>query len=538
MSPVEPGRAEIRRDLLLLVAAAAVLFLPALGARDLWSPNEPIYGKAVAEMAERGDWLIPTVNGNTFAEKPILWFWLARLSGVALGGVTELSLRLPSAAAAISGVCLVYLLVVAYAGRWRARIAAALYMTTFGIFWNARAIQMDLLVSVTTLAVVSAVTGVWDRKTPALRGWVLAGTTAGIGFLAKGPVAWICPAVVLVAYLALTRRTRLLLVPAMLAGAVVCLAIVAPWVALVVQRGSAEVLREMFFRQNVTRFLDPWDHAAPWWYYLQYVWIDFAPWAWLLPVAAALPERDADERRLDLLAWCWLAAVVCFFSLSASKRSPYILPAAPAVVILASGVVTRFLDRRLPSARRRAVSVLLAAVGALAIAGGIALQFRVAPAFPDLVVEARALALLLVAGGIAILVPYALRRVVPASAAAFLALVTCIYLLCAVVVLPAVNPRKSARGFCENLRALTTADAPLASFRFWELRASYGFYLGRTIPNLMTAEALKEYWSGAREAFLIVEQPRLPEARTVIGAREPLLRAEIGGKTAYLFSNR
>ena len=60
MSGLPPGPAEQRRDLLWLAAAATLLFGVALGARDLWNPNEPIYGLAVREMAERGDWLLPT----------------------------------------------------------------------------------------------------------------------------------------------------------------------------------------------------------------------------------------------------------------------------------------------------------------------------------------------------------------------------------------------------------------------------------------------------------------------------------------------
>ena len=65
----------VRRDLIGLGLVAALLFIPWLGARDLWNPNEPLYGQAVAEMAASGEWLVPTVNGAPFDEKPILYFW-------------------------------------------------------------------------------------------------------------------------------------------------------------------------------------------------------------------------------------------------------------------------------------------------------------------------------------------------------------------------------------------------------------------------------------------------------------------------------
>ena len=62
-----------RRELLLLAVGSVVLFGLRIGARDLWNPNEPIYGEAVREMAQRGEWLLPYVNGVVFAEKPILF---------------------------------------------------------------------------------------------------------------------------------------------------------------------------------------------------------------------------------------------------------------------------------------------------------------------------------------------------------------------------------------------------------------------------------------------------------------------------------
>jgi len=62
------------RDLLLLAASTALLFLTALGARDLWNPNEPTYGRVVVEMAESGDRLVPTLSGTTFSEKPVLYY--------------------------------------------------------------------------------------------------------------------------------------------------------------------------------------------------------------------------------------------------------------------------------------------------------------------------------------------------------------------------------------------------------------------------------------------------------------------------------
>ena len=98
----------MKRDLLILAVVATVLFATLAGARDLWNPNEPIYGQAVVEMTAADEWLVPTVNGEPFGEKPILYFWLARI-GVATIGPGETAMRSPSAPAGVGGVLLWYL---------------------------------------------------------------------------------------------------------------------------------------------------------------------------------------------------------------------------------------------------------------------------------------------------------------------------------------------------------------------------------------------------------------------------------------------
>jgi len=533
------ARAETHRDLLVVAIVVFVFFSLALGARDLWNPNEPIYGLAVTEMAERGDWLVPTVNGLVFAEKPILYFWMALISTKTLGGVNELTLRLPSVLAGTLAAVLLYLLVVPYAGRRRARLAVALFVTIFSVFMASRTIQMDILVTTTSLGVALAVTRVLDHGLSPYRGWALAGLAAGFGFLAKGPVGWICPGIPLLLYIVFTRRVRALWTPAVAVGAAVCVVVAAPWFLLLFARGETEFIVEVLFRQNFTRFVEAWDHQAPWWYYLQYFWIDMAPWSWFVPLAIALPDRDEDEKRLDLLAWLVIVGIIAFFSLSDSKRSAYILPIAPAVAVLASGVAERLLDGRLSRARTRACITMLAAFAVLLLAGGIFLEARVVPDQPDLASEARALAVLLIVGGLVVLGGlFARARSRLSMPSAFFSLVLVLYLLIGVVILPAVDIHKSAKPFTQRVGAVVPADDRIASFKLWRWRSEYRFYLGRPVTNIRTPEALEKYWDRPERVFLIVEGDKIDWARRVVGDAPALLHDRVGSREVYLLSNR
>jgi len=522
-----------------LAAGAALLFLILLGARDLWNPNEPLYGRAVVEMAARGDWVVPTVNGEVFDEKPILYFWLALAASHLLGGVNELTLRIPSALAGLIGVGLVYLLVHPYAGRLRARLAASLFATIYTIFWSARAVQMDLLVAVCTLGAVLAVTRAVDHGAPARVGWSLAGLAAGLGFLAKGPVGLICPGLVVLSYLAATRRLDELKIRNLALGGLVCSAVALPWFLVLAARGEWSFLHEVLVRQNATRFVAPWDHAEPWWYFLKYFWIDMAPWSLLVPLALALPRRDHAERRLDSLAWVWIASIVLFFSLSASKRSPYILPIAPAVAALAAAPVERLVLGTLDLWRRRAVVFLLAAIGLTFVAGGVYLKLEVIGDHPDVGAAGPAVGMLLVGGGAAVLTCLVVRRRWPMAApAALFAAIVSLYLVAAVWVLPATNAYKSARPFCQKLNAIVADDLPLRSYRFWKWRASYVYYADRPIERIVTSRELERYWGQDRQVYLLVERGMIEEVRSVVGEVEPVIADEIGSNAVYLFTNR
>jgi 4-amino-4-deoxy-L-arabinose transferase-like glycosyltransferase len=533
------SRAVAGRDLLLILAGCSLLFVSFLGARDLWNPNEPIYGQAVREMAAADAWLLPTVNGEPFAEKTILYFWLARGSAIASGrGVDELSLRLPSALSGVLAVAAVYLLVTGSAGRRRALLASGVLATTYIVWWGARSVQMDLLLTALNLAAVLAAYRTLQGKLAPWVGWPLTGLVIGLAVLAKGPVAVFVFAVPLVIYAQRSGRIRQLGHPAVLGAGGAALLVAAPWFLALWLAGGGGHLYEMLFRQNVTRSLVPWDHAAPWWYYLREFWIDMAPWSLFIPLAARLPQRDSGERELDRLAWIWILVVVALFSLAASKRSPYILPVAPAVAILVSGVLDRWLRARLERWRDLALVAIALVVGLVLAVGGVMI-WRAVPSYPLLGNVGLATALLLMGGGSLLLVGLPvyirLRATLPI---ALLVILGSVYLSVGGWALPRIDVYKSPRPFCEQVQEWVAPEDPLRTYRTWRWRAGYTYYLDRPLPRVDSPRELREYWRSAGRVFLIVERGMLEELRQTLGDTEPLVVRDIGSNRAYLFSNQ
>jgi 4-amino-4-deoxy-L-arabinose transferase-like glycosyltransferase len=387
--------------------------------------------------------------------------------------------------------------------------------------------------------VVIAVSRVIDHGKAPLPGYLLAGAVAGLGFAAKGPVAWICPGLTLVLYLAVTRRLGELLRWQVAAGLAACLALASPWYLLLLGAGRGDMIAEVLFRQNVQRFVNPWDHRAPWWYYLLSFWTDLAPWAFFVPLAVKLPGRDPGSRRLALLSWLWIGGVLAFFSLSRSKRGPYILPIAPAVAVLAAEVALLFMAQRLDSFRRTCFLGIAAGLGGVLAIGGAVILVAARVRLDERTGTAVAIFGLTaaVAGGLAGF--DLLRRRTRVAAPLSLAVATfAIYLAAGGVTMPALDAFKSARPFCAELDRLARPDDEVASFAFWKWRAEYRYYLGRPITNLAGIDPLREAWNGPKRVVLLVEAARLGDAREVLGSATPALSGHVGDGSVYVFTNR
>jgi 4-amino-4-deoxy-L-arabinose transferase-like glycosyltransferase len=278
-----------------------------------------------------------------------------------------------------------------------------------------------------------------------------------------------------------------------LLAALAALLVASPWYVALAWRGDTELLYELIVRQNFSRFVDPWDHQAPFWYYLVYFWTDMAPWSFFVPLAWKLRDREPDERRLDRLAWCWILTVLVFFSLSASKRSAYLLPLAPAVALLASGLGHQLLEGRLSVSRRRAVWAVFGFLGAVLLASAAVLQLTIGD-YPAVRRPATAAALLLLAGGVAVFTGLFSRRARHVVPAAFASLVLSLYLLSGCWLLPAVDAYKSARPFARDVLEQASEEQPVRIYGDWKWRASYSYYTGRRLERLEGAEELRRFW--------------------------------------------
>ena len=290
-------------------------------------------------MLERGDWLTPYYNYEYRWQKPVLYYWLTAITYMIVG-IGEWSARFWSA---LAGVALAF--VTWEAGVRHVRrddvgwLAGAMVATTFGYFAIGRMSLPDLpLAFFITLAIAAAFEG----------RWMLVGVATGLGFLMKGPLALLLPALVFLPVWWRERHTRRVRAADFAALAFMFAAVGLPWyVAMVAEHGTA-YLDSFFIGDNFERFAtDRFNEPRSPFFYVPVLLGGMLPWTAYLVVSAWRPLRALLARRLRLSdeEWrliVWAAVPLVFFSASIGKQPRYILPVLPPLAILGARAI---LDR-------------------------------------------------------------------------------------------------------------------------------------------------------------------------------------------------
>lgn len=370
------------RQLGVVVLLAAILLVPWLGSRDLWSPDEPRYAAAARSITHDGLWLSPEVHGEPYADKPPAYFWWVALLSRPFGDVGPWTARLPSVLFALATLAMVFDL-----GRRIARpsvgvAAACVLLTTWLFAWLARRVNLDVAMTACATATVWAAVraGLAERGGRRAAWGALAGVAAVLGLATKGPVAWLVPGCALLGALSHPRSRRFLagLATALPAFAATTAASLAGWLGpAIALEGYAPLT---IVREHVlARALHGMHHVQPPWYYLEVGPALFLPWTFLaVPALASIARRALPTRRtlagaradaIDATLAAATLAPLLLLTLSVEKSGQYLLPVAPAIALAIARWIAGDPGTEDSRSRRAALGVTGVAVGALAIAG-------------------------------------------------------------------------------------------------------------------------------------------------------------------------
>ena len=305
-------------DWLLLAGFCGFLFFFGLAFFGLIGADEPRYAQVAREMLARHDWITPTLGGRPWLEKPPLYYWQAMLA-YGIFGVSDWAARLPSAVDATLMVVATYLFLQRFRPGFQLD-GALMTASAAGIIGFARAASTDMPLAATFTVALLAWFAWYEsesRRFLALFYFFLA-----LGMLAKGPVAPLLAAVIIVIFAAAMSDYRLLATTLWVPGILLFCAVVLPW-HIAVQIKNPEFFRVFILQHNLARFgTNLYHHPEPFWYYVPVTLLGLIPWTVFVVASlaeavrvwwTARPEDSDSERALDVFLMIWVAVPVAFF---------------------------------------------------------------------------------------------------------------------------------------------------------------------------------------------------------------------------------
>ncbi len=324
------------KNSILLFLFCLALYGIFLGLVPLLDPDEPVYGETAKEMIASGDWISPRIYGDFWYDKPPLFYWLEAIS-FSLFGVSTWAARLPSVLFAALTPVYLYRSMGKLLGEKAALYGAFICATSLEIIVLARSAVTDtVLVFALTVTLISFL-----RKD-----YLIAYSFCGLALLAKGPIGFGFPALIVGLWMILSKRFtwRNIMGLRWYWGIPLACVIGFPWyIAMADIHGDAFIDTFLGYH-NVTRFISP-EHAGKnhYWLYVVVLIAGFYPWTGTLPgILRRLAKWRKDPVLLYLLTW--VAFIFIFFSLSSTQLFSYLLPIFPPLSLLAGKYLTELIE--------------------------------------------------------------------------------------------------------------------------------------------------------------------------------------------------
>jgi len=310
---------------------------PGLVGRDLWKADEPYSFGMVNHIVKTGDWVVPTLAGEPFMEKPPLLYITAA------GFVRLFSPWLAPHDASRLATAFYMLLCALFLGlAARELLGKGFFGITIVILIGSAGLQETAHKLITDIAMLAGISialyGFSVSRRRSVLGGILIGTGAGIGFLSKGLLA---PGMLGIIALVLPIIFAAWRTKSYAQALGIALAASLPWFItwpLALYLRSPELFHEWLWTQNIGRFLSNslvGQRHSPAYYLTQlpYFALPSLPLALWAVWSNRRSWRDNAGVQLSLTAFLVMLIVLSF---SSSIRDIYALPMLLPLALLAA----------------------------------------------------------------------------------------------------------------------------------------------------------------------------------------------------------
>jgi 4-amino-4-deoxy-L-arabinose transferase-like glycosyltransferase len=320
------------------VLLAAFLFSWSIFHSDL-SKREAREGVPIVNMMRGGNIWLPQINPQQLRTKPPLFYWSGLLSSKILGGVDEVSLRIPSVLAGMGTVFLTTFLGMRQFSPVTGCLSGLIIATCWRFSYLGSHARIDMLF---TFFITLAFVALWElscsEKQNTFLKW-LAGIAIGLAVLTKGPLGWLFPLLAIFIFSRVANKTvpwvHLLLLPLAMAGL---------WLGFGLIDGGKD-FATMIHQETVGRVSGNAAiqiHRKPFLYYIPQILGGMAPWSLFLPFAIWHGVKHLRQDTPWKFCAVALATLFIFLSFFPGKRGDYLLPLYPMGAVILAVYFSRF----------------------------------------------------------------------------------------------------------------------------------------------------------------------------------------------------
>lgn len=335
----------------LLALFALVVFLPGFFTLPPLDRDESLFAQSTKQMMETGHYADIHFQNEARYKKPIGIYWLqagAVKLWQAMSGDTHNNLiwpyRIPSLLGAVAAVLLTAAIGARFFGAQTGFMAGVFLALSLLLNAEARMAKTDAVLLASILAAMAVLAKAYCRRGYARilkgRDVVVFWAALAVGVLIKGPLIFI-PVLGVLALLALWKDPLSWLWHLKpLVGLPLFLLITAPWFFFIISHAGDEFIKQSISRDFLAKIFEGqnWGGALPG-YHAVMAFLMF--WPASLVFFLGLPtiwQRRREPLVRFLLAW--LLPVWLSFELTLTKLPHYVLPAYPALAILAAFFIT------------------------------------------------------------------------------------------------------------------------------------------------------------------------------------------------------
>jgi 4-amino-4-deoxy-L-arabinose transferase-like glycosyltransferase len=327
-----------RNQTIILYCLIFISFFAPLGWTPLFDLDEGAFSEATREMLKSGDYITTYLNGNLRFDKPILIYWLQLIS-IKTFGISEFSLRLPSAIASTIWAYLIYNFTKLYFDKTKAFYVVIFFVSALQINIIAKAAIADALLNMFITATMFSIYKFYQNKEP--KYIYLTFLFMGFGVLTKGPVAIMIPFIVSFLFFGYKKEIKLwfktIFNPI---GIVIFLVVALPWYLLEYQAQGQLFIDGFFIKHNLSRFDSSLEHhKGNIFYFIPVLLLGFTPFT-NFALKAIYKAKSYLKDDLKLFLFIWFAFVFIFFSFSGTKLPHYIIYGYTPLFIL-SGILVQ-----------------------------------------------------------------------------------------------------------------------------------------------------------------------------------------------------